>query len=577
MKTLFGHSLSGNLSKHLSLWHRAMQDRTVLNTARNRGVFAGCMFAFAFLLICVRLFDVMLMRPSAQIRLAQSREGTENLFTRADITDRNGNVLASQLVTASVYANPKEVMDPKAVAMRLSKLIPSAKYKDLLKKLESDKRFVWVARHVAPKLQQRIHKLGQPGVYLRRDEKRVYPYGNLVSHIVGFTGVDGQGLSGLERSYDDRLLVNPTPMQLSLDVGVQHVIRQELASSIKTFNAKGGFAIVLDLESREILGMVSLPDFDPNKVKKIDAKTMFNRATLGVYEHGSLYKVVNTAIALEAGGAKLSSFYDASEPIKIGRHYVKDYRGKRRVLSMAEGFIYSSNIVMAKMALGFGAQVQRAFLKKFGLLSRPGIELPVSLPLVPKAKNWHEPTVATVAYGYGAAFSPIALMDAFASIIKDGKYKSSTLLISDREEVREEQVVSKANSKKLRQLMRLAVTHGTVRKANVAGYEVIAKTGTAHKVSGRGYNKERRSSCIAAFPMKDPKYLVYLSLDEPHGIKETHGFATAGWTAAPGVGNIVSRIAPQLGMAPTVNVSEERQINLSNPAIRYIQTSHVAR
>jgi cell division protein FtsI (penicillin-binding protein 3) len=294
-------------------------------------------------------------------------------------------------------------------------------------------------------------------------------------------------------------------------------------------------------------------------------------------------KIITTAAALEYGGAKFSNTFDASKPIQVGRYTIKDFRGKNRVLTLPEGFIYSSNIVMVKMAIGFGGAIQRKFLRQLNMTIRPQIEVPeVAMPMVPSEKRWQESTIMTVSYGYGTAFSPVTVMDAIAALIKDGNYVPSTILRNGRKKTVARKVISKLNSRKLRHLMRLAVTHGTVRKANVAGYQVIAKTGTANKAftggRRRGYNmKERLASCIAAFPMDNPRYIVYAGLDSPQGLKETYGFTAGGWNAAPTVGKIIKAVAPMLGFAQVVDPETARMLQRQNPAIKYIRMNHATR
>ena len=581
MRHLFGKHL-GTLSSHLGLWHKALQDRTLLNLARNRSIIAGGVFIMAFFIIVFRLFDLMIMKPGPGVMLAKRNSANDAVFARADIVDCKGRILATQVVTASVYANPQEIINVSSAANKLAELIPGLNKKKLKSKLESNKRFIWVARHVTPKLQHKIHRLGMPGVYLKQDEKRVYPMGNLTAHIVGFTGVDGQGLAGIERSFNNRLRVNSAPLALSLDAGVQHRLHRILADQIAKHRAKGGYALVIDLETREVRALVSLPDFDPHNLARATSDQLINRATMACYEHGSIMKAINTAIALECGGIKFSKLYDATKPIKVGRYLIKDFRGKNRILSVPEGFIYSSNIVMVKMAMDFGGgAVQRRFLRQLNMTVKPQLEVPeLATPLVPSARRWGDSTTMTVSYGYGVSFSPMTVIDALSSLIKNGEYIPATIIKGGRKGVVPRKIMSSENSRRLRYLMRLVATHGTGRKAN-APYDVIVKTGTANKAytgGRRGYNmKERISSCFSAFPMENPRYVIHIGLDSPQPTKETYGYATGGWTAAPAVRRAIEEIAPMLGVAQIVDPEDETVLQRRNPAIKYIRMNHATR
>lgn len=551
------------IAHHLNSWHQVMRDRTVLEMARNRSLVSAGVFLLGFGLIALRLTEVMLFCSERPVVNQELDTLPSYMAKRADVVDRNGEILATHLVTGSVYANPKVIINPEEAALRLSKLIPDLHYDTLLKKLSSDKGFVWIIRHIPPKLQNEVNRLGIPGVYLQKDERRVYPFGNLVSHVLGYCGVDNEGLAGIEKYYDQRLRQDPTPIRLSIDVRVQHIVHDELTKGIGEFQAEGGNAIAMDADTGEILAMVSLPDFDPNLPNQNPLEATFNRNTLGLYESGSTFKIFNTAIALESGKAKLTSLYDASVPIKVGGKRITDFKGKNRVLDVREVFIYSSNIGSAKMALDFGAETQKQYLGRFGMLSAPELELPeIGSPLVPKI--WREVTTMTVAYGYGIAVSPLMLIDGVRTVVKGKRTHRPTLLRRPASPAEEGvPVVSETTARNIRELMRLVVTEGTAKKADVPGYEVIGKTGTAHKNQGRMYKDAKLSSFIGAFPKDNPKYILILFLDNPKPSKATYGYATGGWTAAPVSGRIISRLAPLMGVQP-INTGENENNRYNN-------------
>jgi cell division protein FtsI (penicillin-binding protein 3) len=566
------------LTRHLSLWHQVMRDRNVIETAKNRSLVAGAAFSVAFLLIFVRLADVMVLRSlwGSSDQDISHRVVSAKAGPRADILDRNGEILATHLVTGSVYANPKVIINAEEAAAKLSGLLPELDYQSTLKKLKAEKQgFVWIVRHISPKLQQAVNHLGIPGVYLQRDERRVYPYGALVSHVLGYCGIDNNGLAGVEKHFDDQLNEKPDPLFLSIDMRVQHVIHDELSKSILEFDAEGGSAIVMDVKTGEVLSMVSLPDYDPNLPNQNQVSTTFNRNTLGAYESGSIFKIFNTSIAIETGTASLSSIYDASAPIKVGRFLIKDFRGKKRPMDVQEIFIYSSNIGSAKMALHFGGAVQRQYFEKFGLLHAATLELPeIGVPIVPKI--WRPANIMTHAYGYGIAVSPLQSIVAIAGVVNDGWSRPATLLKRDPSTLAKPvRLISSATSAKMRDLMRLVVTQGTARTANIPGYEVMGKTGSAHKQVGRGYaDKAKLTSFIGVFPKSNPQYIVLLFLDNPKPTKNTHGFATGGWNAAPTGGRIIARMAPLLGVIP---VEDEEAGETMESQARLTHVSHVQR
>lgn len=553
------------LTKHLSLWHQVMRDRNVLEMAKNRTLVAGAAFSISFILIFIRLADIMAVRPLGELwsgNAPQVRASAGILTTaRADIIDRNGEILATHLITGSVYANPKVIINAEEAAAKLSGLIPELDYKTVLRKLTSEKGFVWIVRHISPKLQQAVNHLGIPGIYLHRDERRVYPYGSLVSHVLGYCGIDNDGLAGVEKSFDSQLRGGSLKfLQLSLDVRVQHIVHDELAKAIIEFGAEGGNAMVMKVNTGELLAMVSLPDYDPNLPNQNYGNAAFNRNTLGTYEPGSTFKIFNTVIALETGTATLNSQYDNSVPLRIGRFRPDDWRVKiRGLISVKEIFMHSSNIGSAKMALQFGGGAQKTYLGKFGFLKAPTLELPeIGTPLVPS--TWRDVTTMTISYGYGIAVTPLQLLVAVAGIVNEGNMRPATLIRRTPETVSGTiRVVSAKTSSQIRDLMRMVVTDGTAKVVNIPGYDVIAKTGSAHKKSshGRCYDgKAKITSCIVAFPKDHPQYMVVVFLDNPKPTKNTYGFTTGGWNAAPTVGHITARIAPLLGLAPALDEEE---------------------
>jgi cell division protein FtsI (penicillin-binding protein 3) len=386
--------------------------------------------------------------------------------------------------------------------------------------------------------------------------------------VVGYTGIDNAGFAGVERGLDAVLRGRREPLQLSLDLRLQYILHEELQRVIDDFTAKGGAGLIMDVNSGEILAMASLPDFDPNHPTAPDpehpavalADRMFNRVTLGVYELGSIFKIFTVAMALDYGTATVTSTYDASHPIRIGRFTISDYHGKHRVLSVPEILMYSSNIGAARMAVAAGAQTQREFLTRLGLLETPKIEISeVGTPHYPA--KWREVNVMTIAFGHGISVTPLSFATAAAALVNGGILRQATLLkLPAGYEPRGQRVISAKTSEQMRKLMRLVVEHGTGTMAAAPGYVVGGKTGTADKVSGRHYAERKLlSSFVGVFPINDPKYLVLTMIDEPHPNKQSHGYATAGWTVAPATSRIIERIAPLLGVQPVDESSPEVQ------------------
>ena len=531
--------------------------KQALDTGRTRLLVAAMSFALAFSLIGWRLVDLGLMAEQHEPSLARSLSSDALETGRADIIDRNGIVLATTMPTASLYANPRHVRDPEGAAEQLAGVLPGLSPAHLRAKLASERSFVWLLRNLTPRQQYQVNSLGIPGLYFQREQRRFYPHGALTPHIVGFTGVDNQGLAGIEQSFDEVLRASAKPLQLSLDLRVQHILAEELADAMSTFRAIGAAGVVMDAKTGEIVAMVSLPSYDPEKPAAAPADARFNRASLGIYEMGSVFKIFTTAMALDEGVVTLDDGYDVRQPIRVSRFTIRDYHPKNRWLSVPEIFMYSSNIGTVHMVMDAGTPVQQGFLKRLGLLQPAGVELAeVGQPLVPSP--WREINTMTISYGHGLAVSPLQLTSAVAAMVNGGTEARATLLKQNRGEGRERRrVISAATSEKMRQLMRLVVVKGTGRKAAAAGYAVGGKTGTADKAAGRGYARNARiASFVGAFPMDDPRYVIFAMVDEPKPTKETFGYATGGWVAAPLVGRLVERVGPLLGVVPRKNENQ---------------------
>jgi len=542
--------------------------KEAMETGRTRLLIMGTVLTLAFGCVAARLVDLTMLRPAQEPRTAATAAKGVIETERAEIVDRRGVVLATGLATASLYANPSRVLDPDETARLIATVLPNENPAKLAKLLRRKSTFVWLRRKLTPDQQWQINQLGQPGLDFLREEARVYPHGELMAHVLGMTDIDNQGTAGIERSFDRRLRGHKAPLALTLDARVQHVVRDALNAAIKKHEAIGGVGIVLDIRNGEVASLVSLPDFDNNHPGSASKDQIRNRATLGTYELGSTFKIFTTAMALDAGVVTLSGGYDATKPIKISRFTIRDYHAKRRWLSVPEIFMYSSNIGAAKMAIDVGGETQRAYLGRLGLMTPSPIELPeVGAPQLPKV--WRPVNTMTISYGHGIAVSPLQLTSAVAAILNDGVYHAPTLIKrATPDRTNDIRVISKSTSHTMRRLLRLVVDQGTGRRAAATGYLVGGKTGTSEKQSGRGYNRRSLiSSFVGAFPMNKPRYVVLALLDEPKGTKDTHGYATGGWVAAPIVRRIIERAGPTLGVMPvdekTPAIHSDLAINLT--------------
>ncbi len=535
--------------------------KQALDTARNRLLMIGALFLVTFTVIGARLIGLTMMHDGHEPRLVQATELGTLKRERADILDRNGILLATSLRTHWLYAHPQQILDIDEAVDKLKSVLPNLEEKLARSRLASDRSFVWIYRHLTPRQKYTVNSLGILGLDFQNEEKRIYPHRNLTAHVLGFSGNDHHGLAGVEHFMNKELRSSSEPIRLSLDIRVQSILHEELSRAHQHHQAIGSAGLMMDARNGEVLALVSLPDFDPNNPRNRDGEAFFNRATLGVYEMGSTFKIFTAAMALESGTVGLDGGYDATEPIGMGHDAISDYHPQGRWLSVPEILIHSSNIGAAKMASDVGTTGQRAFLGKLGLLSPASIELPeVGKPLVPSP--WSELNTMTVAYGHGLAISPVQLATGAAAMVNGGILYPATLFPRVPKETGKDErppetgepgsrVLSPEISEQVRRLMRVVVAKGTGKRAKVNGYLVGGKTGTAEKLVDGDYSaKALLSSFVSAFPMTAPRYVLFVMLDEPKGTEKTNGYATGGWVAAPVARRVISRTGPLLGILP---------------------------
>ncbi|HVA14076.1 MAG TPA: penicillin-binding protein 2 [Stellaceae bacterium] len=539
-----------------------------IETSRTRLIIAGALMALAFVVIAARLIEVSGFK-AGDSRLAHVDAPVRIETSRADIVDRNGVLLATTLITPSLYADPKDVIDARGAARKLTQVLPDLNEAEIYAKLTSDKSFVWLKRQLSPRQVEAVNRLGIPGLDFQDEDKRIYPQGRTFAHVVGYTGLDNKGLAGIERSFDEELRSRHEPLQLSVDLRVQAIFRAEIARQMTEFKAAGASGIIMNVNTGEVVALVSLPDFDPNDPGASPSENLFNRVTLGTYEIGSVFKIFTLAMALDDRVTTLAGGYDATHPIQIDRFTIHDDHAQKRWLSVPEIFMYSSNIGAAKMALDVGADRQRAFLAKLGLLTTPNFELPeLGAPLVPSV--WRPINVMTIGFGHGISVSALQIATGVSAVVDGGILHRATIMkLPAGEAVPGQRVMSAATSLEMRKLLRLVVEKGTGKLAEAPGYLVGGKTGTAEKVSGKIYATHSLFSSFAGvFPMNDPRYFIMISIDEPHGDAKTFGYATGGWVAAPGVSRTIERTASLLGIQPVDEDSPEisRSLMVDLPA-----------
>ena len=546
--------------------YRFLDKTTVsaLKTGRFRMLLVAYLFLIAFAILSIRLFEQTILQKNT-IRPKNHSLVAEDLpVNRSDIIDRNGTILATSLPTVDLYVDSRDISNPEQMARDILRILPNLNKKDLLNKLNSKTSFRYLKRNLTPKEQYAINKLGYPQLNFTDGEQRIYPQSHLFSHVLGLTNIDNKGIAGLEMAFHDRLTTNKQPLQLSVDIGVQNIVRYELAKSMDTFSASAGAALVMNAQNGEIIALTSLPDFDPNRPSTRTDYNVFNRATLGLYEVGSVMKPFTVAMGLETGVITPNDRIDATKPLRLGRFNVTDFQGKNRFLTIPEILIYSSNIGSAKIGIAVGKKKKKAFLERFGLLSQVPCELPErGKPLQPE--EWREINGATISYGYGIAVSPLHMAAAIGALVNGGFYYHPTFIKNGNQDAPATRIISPKTSQILRHMMRAVIDIGSGKRANIKGYLVIGKTGSAEMQDshGRYIKGTLRTSFIAAFPMDNPQYVLYIMLENPKKRKEDWYFNTAGWNAAPTGGAIIEAIAPLLGVTPKEELEKPSYIEVA--------------
>ena len=540
--------------------HALLSTRLDRSGARIRMVSLGMFAAYAG--VAVKLVVLGVSHDPPQTLKGAADQAVSG--ARPDLLDRNGEVLATDIKTMSVFAEPNRIIDKDEAVELITAVLPDVNAKELRERLGSRKGFVWVKRQITPKEQAEIFHLGLPGVGFLPENKRVYPNGSVGAHVIGFVDKDNVGIAGMEKYLDEQSLTDPhvpgfaidpeslKPVKLSLDLRVTHALRDELMGGMERFRAKAAAGMVVDVNTGEVLALESLPDFDPNDPGDVRDQTKINRINVGVYEMGSTFKALSIAMALESGKVNLGTHVDARDSLRYGRFTIHDFHATHRVLSVPEVFTHSSNIGTARLALIVGVEGHKAFLKKMGQLDRLRTELPESAePLVPK--RWGELNTMTIAFGQGLNVAPIQAVMAVSALVNGGKMATPTFLPRTEEETAKvsRRVVSEQTSESMRYLMRSNATHGSASFANIPGYYVGGKTGTADKIIHGHYSENKVfTTFMAITPADKPKYLFMTIYDDPAPAPEDHGFHTAAYNAGRVAGALIRRVEPLEGVPP---------------------------
>jgi cell division protein FtsI (penicillin-binding protein 3) len=548
----------------------AKQRGQLLATQHMRLMVLMLLFAAAVLVVMLRLAQLGITAAGGD------RSPTAGHVARGDIVDRNGEALARTIDAWTIGVHPRRVLGDKLeIAQKLADLMPEVgDQAHFYSALTKDVNFTYLNRRASPALVEAVNAIGDPGIVYAAEPQRLYPQSMLAAHVLGYIGTVRKdptvhGRSGMERVLDERLLDRATagtPAQLSIDTRVQAAMESELGRATATFQARSAAGVVLDVHTGEVIAMASLPTFNPNRVGMSGLDQLRNTTTQSVYELGSTFKPLTMAAAIDSGlVTDMTKRFDATVPLKVGGHTIHDDRGdeQRRWLNIPETLIYSSNISTARIADELGAARMQGMFRKLGFDTKPDIELrEKGRPLWPT--YWARTTVMTSAYGHGIAITPLQLANSYATLVNGGIWRPATLLkVAPGKAPAGRRVFSEATSARMRQLLRLIVMYGTGRKGDAPGYRVGGKTGTAEAASAGGYDRSRNvATFVAAFPMEAPRYVVLAMLDSPQGTKETYGFKTAAWNAAPVVGRVIARTGAMLGVVP----EDRRDIDISDLA-----------
>jgi cell division protein FtsI (penicillin-binding protein 3) len=567
-------------AENIHLRREDVRDKSRMR-AEGRLLVMGAMFALAYGAIGVRMGALAGTVPEEP----QSTVVGNPIFgQRADIVDRNGRILATNLDTHALYAHPRDMVDPEQTARELAAIFPELKVDQLVRDFTGTRKFVWIRRQLSPEQMQQVHDIGSPGLVFGPREMRLYPNGAIAAHILGGASYGREGVAsaevigvaGVERKFDEYLrdpANEGAPLELSIDLTIQAAAEEVLAGGMSIMNAKGAASVLMDVHTGEIISMVSLPDFDPNKRPQVlltgdqSDSPLFNRAVQGVYELGSTFKIFAVAQAMELGLINPETMINTKGPLQWGKFRIRDFHDYGAQLSATDVIVQSSNIGTARIAMQIGAERQQEFLRSLGFMEATPVELqeaPSGAPLLPR--NWSELSTMTISYGHGLSSSPLHLATAYSSLLNGGTRVYPTLLHRENRQTGP-RIVRAEISERSRDMLRQVVSRGTASFGEVEGYEVGGKTGTADKPkeNGGGYYKDKVIATFASvFPANDPQYVLIVTFDEPSENSGSEPRRTAGWTAVPVAAEMIRRVAPLLGLRPQVDRTEPIGVTLTS-------------
>jgi cell division protein FtsI (penicillin-binding protein 3) len=541
--------------------------------AETRLILLGAAFILGFGAVAGRM---ALVSAAVPVEPTAGADAAPIQAQRAEIVDRNGTLLATNIVTASLYAQPEEMIDPRRAADELARIFPDLDAQGLYERFTSGRRFMWIRRTLSPEQRQLVHDLGEPGLLFGPRETRLYPNGPVAAHVLGGATFGREGVhaaeivgeAGVERVFDERLR-DPAragePLRLSIDLGVQVALEDVLARGMEEMGAKGAVGILMEADTGQIRALASLPDFDPNDRPALPVSgdpadsPLFNRAAQGRYELGSAFKPFTVALALDTGLVSPQTMIDTKGPMRWGRYTIRDFRNYGARLTVEDVIVKSSNIGTARIAIEQGSAAQQRFLGQLGFLEPVSVELSEAArttPLVPE--RWSDLTTMTVSYGHGIAVTPLHLAAAYATLANGGHRVTPSVIENPGAAAAAERVVSERTAGQVRDMLRQVVTRGTAKFVDVEGYEVAGKTGTADKpLPSGGYARDRVIATFAGmFPVSDPEYVLVVALDEPERLYQGQKLRTAGWTSVPVAAQVIRRIAPVLGLLPLAPATE---------------------
>ena len=533
------------------------KNKSNLNITFNRIAF----IFFVFLMVCTIYSIKVFYLGSLNSKLNKKISLPVKNNYRSDITDINGNFLAKTVNTINVGINPNLVINKKKLLINLKLIFPNKNFDKIRKKLNS-KKFFYLEKQISQENYEKIRLLGDKSIISEEKLSRIYPHENLFSHIIGQIDDNNNGISGIEKSFDGELKKIKEPLKLTVDIDIQFLIRKELIRFQEIFRNKGSASILMDVNSGDILAMVSLPDFNLNRREEIKDLNYINRATKGVYELGSVFKTFTVAAGFHEELIEPNTeFLNLEKKLPCDKFVIREYSDKIPTnLTVEQILIRSGNVGSVKIGQKLGKDKFKSFLENIGVLNK--IDFDIEEIGRPIPFKWGKCKLATVSYGHGITTTPLQLAKGYAIISNGGFHIKPTLIKKElSENNNKKRVVKKGVSKKINSILRKIVTtkEGTAELANVSGYEIGGKTGTAQKSIRGGYSKNKINTFAAVFPISKPKYVLIVLLDEPKtnseyiynyrdGSPPTRGtpFNTAGWTSVEVAGKIIEKIGPIL-------------------------------